>query len=328
MSSIYFNNKNNHLNAPEVSVVIPVYNEEETLPILCDRLFKALDKLNRTYEVIFTNDGSTDNTFETLKKYQQQYPKVMRVIDFQGNFGQHMAIMAGFEASRGKVVVNIDADLQTPPEEIYKVLEKFDEGYDYVGSYRDSRKDNIFRNYISKLMNKLRAAVTNIKMRDQGCMLRAYSRKIVDVIVQSNEKSTYIPALGYKFAHNPAEVEIRHEERAAGESKYNFFSLVVYSFDLFTSFSLMPLQIFTMFGICVSMCSGLLVVYMLIRRLVIGPEAEGVFTLFAILFFLLSVLIMGVGIIGEYIGRIFLSVNQRPRYIIRQTIDIKEDDSV
>ncbi len=312
-------NKNN----PYLSVVIPVYNEAATLPLLCERLFKSLDALNKSYEVIFTNDGSKDESLAVLKQYHHLHPDKVRIIDFHGNFGQHMAIMAAFEKSRGQVVVNLDADLQNPPEEICKLLEKIDQGYDYVGSYRDSRKDNVFRTYISKFMNWVRASITDIHMRDQGCMFRAYSRPIIDKIVASHERSTFIPALGYKFALHPTEIEMSHAPRAAGESKYSLYQLIRVSFDLITSFSVMPLQLFTLFGMGVSLLSGLLVIYLLARRLIVGPEVEGVFTLFAILFFLVSVVIMGIGLMGEYVGRIFQTLSQRPRFIIRETIDIQ-----
>jgi undecaprenyl-phosphate 4-deoxy-4-formamido-L-arabinose transferase len=309
------------MNPPDLSIVIPIYNEAETLPILCERLFKSLDTLNKTYEVIFTNDGSKDNSLEVLKQYHQQHPDKVRIIDFHGNYGQHMAIMAAFEKSRGNVVINLDADLQNPPEEIYKLLEKIDAGHDYVGSYRDNRKDNFFRTYISKFVNWVRASITDIHIKDQGCMFRAYSRHIIDKIVASHERSTFIPALGYRFAINPAEIEMRHEPRAAGESKYSLYQLIRVGFDLVTSFSLVPLQLFTLFGMSISILSSLLVVYMFLRRLFVGPEVEGVFTLFAILFFLISVLIMGVGLIGEYLGRVFQSLSQRPRFIIKETIE-------
>lgn len=309
---------------PEVTIVIPIYNESETLPLLCKRLFASLELLDRTYEIIFTNDGSKDSSLEVLKTYYKQYPDKIRIIDFHGNYGQHMAIMAAFEKSRGKVVINLDADLQNPPEEIYKLLEKIDEGYDYVGSFRDNRKDNFFRTYISKLMNKIRATITDIHMQDQGCMFRAYSRHIIDKIVSSHERSTFIPALGYKYAFNPTEIEMRHEPRAVGSSKYSLYQLIRVSFDLITSFSVVPLQLFTLFGMVVSCLSGFLVIYMLLRRLFIGPEVEGVFTLFAILFFLISVVIMGIGMIGEYLGRIFQNLSQRPRFIIKEIIESKD----
>ncbi|MBY0281249.1 MAG: glycosyltransferase [Alphaproteobacteria bacterium] len=308
---------------PYLSIVIPVYNEEENLPALSSRLIKSLDCLGKSYEIIFTNDGSKDKSLEILAGFHKTHPDKVRVIDFHGNFGQHMAIIAAFEISRGDFVITLDADLQNPPEEIGKLVAKMEEGYDCVGSYRDSRKDTFFRTYISKLVNLVREQITDIHMRDQGCMLRAYSRSIVNQIISSEERSTFIPALAYKFSTNPTEVEVKHDARAAGESKYNLYKLIRLNFDLITGFSLVPLQLFTMFGMVISFLSGLLVVYMVGRRLLIGPEVEGVFTLFAILFFLVSVVIMGIGLVGEYLGRIFQSLSHRPRFVIREIIEKK-----
>lgn len=305
----------------DLSVIIPVYNEAENLNPLFQRLTAALDSLNKSYEIVFTNDGSQDGSLDLLKGFYNTRPDVVRVIDFQGNFGQHMAIMAAFEHARGKTIVTLDADLQNPPEEISKLLEKMNEGFDYVGSYRANRQDNYFRTYVSRFVNWFRESTTDIKMRDQGCMLRAYSRQIVDQIVKSGERSTFIPALAYKFSQNPTEIEVQHDARAAGQSKYNLYRLIRLNFDLITGFSLIPLQLFTIFGMVVSALSGLLVAYLILRRLIIGPEAEGVFTLFAILFFLVSVVITGIGIIGEYLGRIFQALSHRPRFVIRQIIE-------
>ncbi len=306
---------------PFLSIVIPVYNEAETLPTLCNRLLTALDKLKKSYEIIFTNDGSKDSSLDILKTFYRQRPQQIRIIDFQSNFGQHMAIMAAFEQAKGEIIVTLDADLQNPPEEIHKLLKKIEEGHDYVGSYRAQRQDNFFRTYISKVINWLRASITNIHMRDHGCMLRAYHRNIIEQIVKSQAGSTFIPALAYSFSLNPTEVEVKHDSRTAGISKYNLYRLIRLNFDLVTSFSLVPLQVFTLFGMFVSALSGFLVLYMLLRRLIIGPEAEGLFTLFAILFLLVSVVITGIGIIGEYLGRISQNLSYRPRFIIRQIIE-------
>jgi undecaprenyl-phosphate 4-deoxy-4-formamido-L-arabinose transferase len=307
----------------DLSIIIPVYNEEDNLKPLFQRLTSTLDKEKVSYEIIFTNDGSQDKSLDLLKQFYKERPDIVRVIDFHGNWGQHMAIMAAFEHSKGKIVVTLDADLQNPPEEIPKLLTKMNEGFDYVGSFRASRQDNFFRTYVSRLVNWFRESTTDIKMKDQGCMLRAYSRQIIDQIIKSEERSTFIPALAYKFSFNPTEIEVKHDARAAGISKYNLYRLIRLNFDLITGFSLLPLQIFTLFGMAISGLSGLLVAYMILRRLIIGPEAEGLFTLFAILFFLVSVVITGIGIIGEYLGRIFQTLSQRPRFVIRQVIEKK-----
>jgi undecaprenyl-phosphate 4-deoxy-4-formamido-L-arabinose transferase len=310
---------------PEVSVVIPVYNEEEGLQVLFDRLFPALDQLGVRYEVVFINDGSHDRSGAILRQQFQARPDVTRVIYFNGNYGQHMAIMAGFERVRGHRIITLDADLQNPPEEIHHLLKAMDEGHDYVGSIRRQRHDVTWRKLASRAMNHLREKLTRIQMTDQGCMLRAYDRKIVDAITQSREVSTYIPALGYTFAANPTEVTVEHEERAAGESKYSLYKLIRLNFDLVTGFSIVPLQLFSLLGMGLSVLSGLFVIYLAIRRIIVGPEAEGVFTLFAITFFLISILLFGIGLLGEYVGRIYQQVRIRPRYLIQSVL--QADDS-
>ena len=235
---------------------------------------------------------------------------------FNGNFGQHMAITAGFEHCRGSRIVTLDADLQNPPEEIGNLLAQMDKGHDYVGTIRRMRQDSAFRRYASRAMNKLRERITSIKMTDQGCMLRAYSRNIVDAINSTRDSSTYIPALAYSFARRPVEIEVAHEERFAGESKYSLYKLIQLNFDLMTGFSTAPLQVFSLIGIVISILSIGFVVFLAIRRLVVGPEAEGLFTLFGIAFFLIGITLFGIGLLGEYVGRIYEQVRSRPRYMI------------
>jgi undecaprenyl-phosphate 4-deoxy-4-formamido-L-arabinose transferase len=302
---------------PYVSVVIPVYNEQENLPALFLRLAAVLDKVGKPYEILFTNDGSRDNSLVLLKDFHTQRPKQVRVIDFNGNFGQHMAIMAAFERARGEVIVTLDADLQNPPEEIPKLLAEIENGHDVVGGYRKDRQDSWFRRKASRMLNKVRERTTRIRMRDQGCMLRAYRRHIVEHITASGETSTFIPALATSYAANPTEIEVEHAARAAGTSKYRLYDLIRLNFDLMTGFSVVPLQVFTFFGMLIAAGSLLFVIFLFIRRLIIGPEAEGLFTLFAILYFLVGVGIMGLGVIGEYVGRIYQEVRRRPRFMIR-----------
>jgi undecaprenyl-phosphate 4-deoxy-4-formamido-L-arabinose transferase len=309
---------------PQISVVIPVYNEEAVLPALFARLYPSLDALGSSYEVVFVNDGSRDRSAAILREQFERRPDVTRAILFNGNFGQHLAIMAGFEASRGERIVTLDADLQNPPEELAKLLAKMDEGYDYVGTVRRARRDSVFRRWASRMMNFLRERITRIKMTDQGCMLRAYSRPIVDAINSCREMNTFIPALAYTFATRPTEIEVAHEERAAGESKYSLYSLVRLNFDLVTGFSVMPLQMFSLSGIVIALLSFAFVIFLAVRRLVVGPEAEGVFTLFGIAFFLIGITLFGIGLLGEYVGRIYEQVRQRPRYLIQAVLERKE----
>ncbi len=305
---------------PYISVVIPIYNEAGNLHTLVERLTTTLNKLQKPYEIILINDGSTDNSEAILQEIHGKNPSNIRVINFNGNFGQHRAIMAGFERVQGDIIVTLDADLQNPPEEIPKLIAVIEQGHDSVGGIRKIRQDNFFRRYASKLNNYIRHGMTGIRMEDQGSMLRAYKKNIVALMAQCEESALFIPALAYSFSSSPAEVEVEHDARFDGKSKYNFYKLMRLNFDLMTGFSLVPLQLFTFIGICVSLLSTLFVIYMFLRRLFIGPEAEGLFTLFAILYFLLGILLMGMGIVGEYIGRIYQTVRRRPRYLIKNIL--------
>jgi len=315
------------MQTPEISVVIPVYNEEAGLQALFDRLYPALDRLNRSYEIVFINDGSKDRSPAILRQQFQLRPDVTRVILFNGNFGQHKAILAGFAYSRGQRIITLDADLQNPPEDIANLLAKMDEGYDYVGSIRRQRNDSWWRHLASRSMNRLRERITRIRMTDQGCMMRAYDRRIIDAINQCSEMNTFIPALAYTFAQKPTEIVVGHEERTAGESKYSLYSLIRLNFDLMTGFSLVPLQMFSMLGMLISLASGALVAYLGIRRLLIGPEEGGLFTLFGIAFFLIGIALFGIGLLGEYIGRIYQEVRNRPRYLVQAVLEHQEQQN-
>ncbi|MBC7859601.1 MAG: glycosyltransferase [Burkholderiaceae bacterium] len=306
---------------PEISVVIPIYNEQDGLAALFARLYPALDALRATYEIVFVNDGSRDNSVAILAEQFRLRPDVTRVVLFNGNYGQHMAILAGFEAARGQIMVTLDADLQNPPEEIGNLVAKMREGYDYVGSIRRKRQDSAWRTIASKMMNRLRERITNIQITDQGNMLRAYGRNVIDLVNQCAEVNTFVPALAYTFARKPTEITVEHEERTAGESKYSLYSLIRLNFDLVTGFSLVPLQMFSMLGMTLSIGSGLLVLLLLIRRFLFGAEAEGLFTLFAIAFFLMGVILFGIGLLGEYVGRIFQQVRARPRYVVQAILE-------
>jgi undecaprenyl-phosphate 4-deoxy-4-formamido-L-arabinose transferase len=307
--------------APTLSVVIPVFNEEAGLPALFARLYPALDALQRSYECIFVDDGSVDRSVALLREMFQRRPAQTRLVILRGNFGQHAAILAGFERARGAFVVTLDADLQNPPEEIANLVAAHDAGHDYVGTVRQQRQDSWWRRRASAAMNAIRERTSGIRMADQGCMLRGYSREVVDAINRSREVTTFLPALGALYALRAIEIPVRHEERHAGTSKYSLYRLIRLNFDLMTGFSLVPLQLFSMAGIVVSLLSFLFVVFLAVRRVLVGPEAEGVFTLFAIVFLMIGIVLFGIGLLGEYIGRIYLQVRNRPRYVIQAVVE-------
>jgi undecaprenyl-phosphate 4-deoxy-4-formamido-L-arabinose transferase len=310
--------------SPQLSVVVPVYNEEAGLAALFARIYPALDALGVPYELIFVNDGSRDRSAALLRAQWQARPDVTRVVLFNANYGQHTAIIAGFERCRGERVVTLDADLQNPPEEIGKLLAAMDRGHDYVGGVRRTREDSWWRRIASRAMNRLRERITRIRMTDQGCMLRGYSRDIVAAVAATRELSTYIPALAYTFAANPTEVEVGHEERAAGESKYSLYRLIRLNFDLITGFSLVPLQMFSMFGMLVSALALGAYLVVIVWRIVAahGDFGPGVLWDRDILaFFLVGMLLFGLGLVGEYVGRIYQQVRERPRYTVRAVLE-------
>lgn len=315
--------------AVDVSVVIPVFNEEAGLQALFHRLYPALDALGVSYEIVFINDGSRDRSAAILKDQFARRPDVTRVILFNGNYGQHMAIMAGFAQVRGARTVTLDADLQNPPEEIAKLLAAMDAGHDYVGSIREKREDSWWRRFASRAMNRLRERITRIKMTDQGCMLRSYNRDVIDAINSCTEVNTFIPALAYTFSHNPTEVQVRHEERSAGESKYSLYQLIRLNFDLITGFSVVPLQIFSLFGMVVAVGSAIVYLFVIVHKVLVAGWMEGLQTIWdrdILQFFLIGMMLFGLGLLGEYVGRVYQQVRERPRYVIQAILERGDDD--
>jgi undecaprenyl-phosphate 4-deoxy-4-formamido-L-arabinose transferase len=302
----------------KTSVVVPVYNEEGNLPELVRRLTDVLDAAGDPYEIVFVDDGSRDGSLAILKQAAAARPDRIRVLELARNFGQHQAILAAFESVTGDVVVTLDADLQNPPEEIPKLLAKVREGYDVVGGVRQDRQDSFLRRMASLLVNRVTVAITRMRITDFGCMLRAYSRDVVEEINRCDESSTFIPALAQSFARRPTEIPVAHAPRRAGASAYSLYRLVRLNFDLMTGFSLVPLQVFGLLGTAVAVGGIAFGLFLFVRRIVHGAEVEGVFTLFAILFTLLGIAMAGLGLVGEYVGRIYQQVRGRPRFRVRR----------
>ena len=310
----------------KVSVVVPVFNEEANLEEFLRRLTAVMDARGEPYEIILVDDGSRDRSLEILKSWAARRADRVRVLELSRNFGQHPAILAGFRDVTGEVVVTLDADLQNPPEEVPKLLAKFAEGYDVVGGVRRQRQDSWARRFASALVNRTTAAITRMKLTDFGCMLRAYSRDVVEDINRCDEASTFIPALGQSFARRPTEIEVAHAPRSGGESAYSFYRLIRLNFDLMTGFSSVPIQLFGLLGSAVALGGIAFGVFLFIRRLVVGAEVEGVFTLFAILFTLLGIAMAGLGIVGEYVGRIYEQVRGRPRFSVRRVYGLGSNE--
>jgi undecaprenyl-phosphate 4-deoxy-4-formamido-L-arabinose transferase len=300
-----------------VSIVIPVYNEAANLPPLWARLRPILSDSMREWEIVFVDDGSTDASLEILTGYSRADARV-RVVELARNFGQHSALLAGFRNSRGGVVITLDADLQNPPEEIPRLLEAIAQGNDVVGGWREERQDRTYRRMASQMHNRITSAIVGVPMHDYGCMLRAYRRHIVDTVVACDEKAAFVPALANSFAKRVAEIPVQHAERHDGESKYNLFRLAHLSLNLITGFSTFPIQAMSLGAIGIFFLDATFVVVLLVHRLVYGPQQEGaVWVLFAFTFALLGLLLLALGLIGEYIGRIYLEVRRRPTYIVR-----------
>nr|WP_236662945.1 undecaprenyl-phosphate 4-deoxy-4-formamido-L-arabinose transferase [Aeromonas hydrophila] len=305
-----------------VSVVIPVYNEEASLPALLSRVTAACDQLSQDYEVILIDDGSHDGSTELIRDAAAVKGSKLVGVLLNRNYGQHAAIMAGFETAKGDLVITLDADLQNPPEEIPRLVEAAMQGYDVVGTMRRNRQDSWFRKTASKLINKSVQKATGVHMSDYGCMLRAYRRHIIDAMLCCQERSTFIPILANSFARRTIELEVGHAERAHGESKYGLMHLINLMYDLVTCMTTTPLRLLSIVGSVVAGIGFTFSILLILMRLILGADwaADGVFTLFAILFTFVGVQLLGMGLLGEYIGRMYTDVRARPRYFIHQIV--------
>ncbi|MEN6475482.1 MAG: glycosyltransferase [Syntrophaceae bacterium] len=302
----------------KISVVIPVYNEEKGLPRLFERLVPVMEGMHRPYEIVLVDDGSADHSLAILKSHAGEH---IRVVELTRNYGQHAAVFAGFESSVGDIIITMDADLQNPPEEIPRLVQTMEEGnFEVVGTVRKGRKDSVFRTFPSKVVNAMTRRITKVHLNDWGCMLRAYRREVVENMVRSQEHSTFIPALATTFAKDITEIEVAHEERFAGESKYSLAKLIALQFDLVTSFSDFPLKLMLYSGFVLAFAGIAFGVVLAVARLYFGAPwaAEGVFTLFAVLFFFVGAQFFAFGVMGEYVGRIYREVKKRPPYTIRR----------
>ncbi len=305
-----------------VSLVAPVYNEQANLEEMVKRCMAVGESLEYDYELILVDDGSADASAQIINKAAEENSgKVIGVL-LNRNYGQHAAVMAGLAQSRGDVVVTLDADLQNPPEEIPKLLAQSAKGCDVVGSVRMNRQDTFFRRFASKIINKAVQRATGVMMTDYGCMLRAYHREIVDAMLQCHERSTFIPVLANTFARHPCEIHVQHAERSSDESKYGLLKLINLQFDLLTSMTTFPLRLLSITGGLLALAGFAFSMLLIVTRIIYGADwaGEGIFTVFAVLFIFIGVQLLAVGLLGEYIGRIYHDVRARPRYFVHRVV--------
>lgn len=308
-----------------LSIVIPVFNEEANLEELIDRCLAACTSIEETFEIILVDDGSQDRSADMIADAALKNPGLVTGVFLNRNYGQHAAVMAGFEKSTGEIVVTLDADLQNPPEEIPALVRCSRQGYDVVGSVRQDRQDTLFRRISSFIINRAVQKATGIKMTDYGCMLRAYRRSIVDAVLACPERSTFVPVLANSFARTTTEIPVSHDRRVGGTSKYSLLRLISLQFDLLTSMTTFPLRLLSIIGSLMAMTGVGLGMFLIVMRVAYGATwaVDGVFTLFAALFVFIGAQFIAFGLIGEYIGRIYHEVRGRPRYFLRNTPNTK-----
>jgi undecaprenyl-phosphate 4-deoxy-4-formamido-L-arabinose transferase len=307
---------------PLLSLVVPVFNEAKNLEELIRRCTETCASMDKSYEIVLVDDGSSDDSAKIITEASERDESSVVGVLLNRNYGQHSAVMAGFAEARGDIVVTLDADLQNPPEEIPKLIDGIEDGYDVVGTVRVARRDTFFRRVASAVVNKVAQKATGVVMHDYGCMLRAYRRSVVDAMLQCHERSTFIPILANSFARRATEVEVSHAARSEGDSKYGLWALINLQFDLLTSTTTFPLRVLSVVGTLISMAGVGFGVFLLIMRAVYGPHwaAEGTFTLFAVLFVFVGAQFIGMGLLGEYIGRIYHDVRARPRYFVHKVV--------
>lgn len=307
----------------KVSVVIPVYNEQDSLPELIRRTSEACSQLSMKWEILLVDDGSSDRSPEMLTAAAEEPGSHVVAVLLNRNYGQHSAIMAGFNHVSGDLIITLDADLQNPPEEIPRLVAKAQEGYDVVGTVRQNRQDSWFRKRASRLINNLIQRTTGKAMGDYGCMLRAYRRHIIDAMLNCHERSTFIPILANTFARRAIEIPVLHAEREFGDSKYSLMKLINLMYDLVTCLTTTPLRMLSVFGSLIALAGFALSLLLIVFRLFFGPEwsGDGVFMLFAVLFIFIGAQFVGMGLLGEYIGRIYNDVRARPRYFIQRVVN-------
>ena len=303
----------------KISFVIPCYRSEKTLPDVIDEIKTTMAEIGHEYEIILVNDSSPDKTFEVIKQLANENDNILG-IDLAKNFGQHCALMAGMRHSSGDVVVCLDDDGQTPANEVGKLLDKLDEGYDVCYASYGKKQHSGFRNFGSKV-NELMTRIMLGKPKElKVSSYFAAKRFIVDDMLRYEQSYAYVIGLVLRATKNVANVEVNHRARSVGESGYTLAKLFSLWFNGFTAFSIKPLRIATGIG-CFCACSGFLYgIYTIIKKLVLVDVQAGFSALMSVLVFIGGMIMLMLGLIGEYIGRIYICMNNSAQYVIREKV--------
>ena len=305
-----------HIMKPFISIVAPCYNEEDVIDIFLEKIFEVLKKLGRSYEIVFVNDGSRDNTLEILKQKAQEYDTV-RVISLSRNFGKEAALSAGLDMAHGEVVVPIDVDLQDPPELILEFVKKYEEGYDVVvGKRVDRTTDSTAKRVSAETFYKLHNKISDIEIPHNVGDYRLMSRRVVEELKRLPETQRFMKGIFAWLGFKTAVVEYKRDSRVAGETSFNGWKLWNFALDGITSFSTAPLRVWLYVGIVLAAISFLYGSWIILKTLLFGVDAPGYASMITVVLFLGGIQLMGIGILGEYIGRIYLESKNRPVYII------------
>jgi glycosyltransferase involved in cell wall biosynthesis len=315
-----------------LSLIVPVYNEQENLPLLFEAVYKIIPPLNKTWEIILVDDGSQDNSLSVLKEYAEKDVEHVRVISFRRNFGQTPAIAAGIDYSKGDIIVLLDADLQNDPADIPMMLAKLEEGYELVSGWRKNRKDNaLVRNFPSMIANRIISWVTGVHLHDYGCTLKAYRREVLEGFRLYGEMHRFIPVFADSVGAKITEVVVNHHPRQFGKSKYGLERTVKVILDLFTvkflvSYSSKPIYLFGGTGMFLMGTSAVIMLYLLIRRVFFLVSVLGSpFFQTSIMFFILGFQSILMGLIAELLVRTYHESQSKPTYQVRAALNVEDE---
>ena len=304
------------MHLPFLSIVAPCYNEEDVIDIFLEKIFIVLNKLGKSYEIVFVNDGSRDNTLEILKQKAKEFD-VVRVISLSRNFGKEAALSAGLDMAHGEVVVPIDVDLQDPPELILDFVKKYEEGYDVVvGKRVDRTTDSTAKRVSAETFYKLHNKISDIEIPHNVGDYRLMSRRVVEELKKLPETQRFMKGIFAWLGFKTAVIEYKREARVAGETSFNGWKLWNFALDGITSFSTAPLRIWLYIGMALALISFIYGSWIILKTLIFGVDSPGYASMITVVLFLGGIQLMGIGILGEYIGRIYIESKNRPVYIV------------